>query len=296
MPADSPHPPRPIVRGRRFATPNPEAVHHSFADAARWMARRRPGAWPRTVDVTPTVPRARVGPGELVATWVGHTTVLVQVDGVNVLTDPIWSARCSPVQWAGPKRVAAPGVRLDDLPPIDVVVISHDHYDHLDAATVKQLAAAHPECTFVVPVGVDRRLSAWGIHRCIAATWWDACEIAGLRITCTPAQHFSGRTAFDRDTTLWATWMLEPKQGGAVWFGGDTGWFDAGFRAMFSGSPIKRIGRDRFVRNVLYAIGNSGDMGLADVARGLCSDPDAAVADAACWAVERLQEVANGRA
>lgn len=232
MPADSPHPPRPIVRGRRFATPNPEAVHHSFADAARWMASRRPGAWPRTVDVTPTVPRARVGPGELVATWVGHTTVLVQVDGVNVLTDPIWSARCSPVQWAGPKRVAAPGVRLDDLPPIDVVVISHDHYDHLDAATVKQLAAAHPECTFVVPMGVDRRLRGWGIDHCIAATWWDACEVAGLRITCTPAQHFSGRTAFDRDTTLWATWMLEPKQGGAVWFGGDTGWFDAGFRAI----------------------------------------------------------------
>jgi len=151
---------------------------------------------------------------------------------VNLLTDPIWSDRCSPLSWAGPKRVAPPGVRFEDLPPIDVVVLSHDHYDHLDAPTVRRIVEAHAACTFVAPVGVGRRLAAWGAAHVVEASWWDAVDVCGLRITCTPAQHFSGRTAFDRDTTLWATWMIEPAEGGAIWFGGDTGWFEGGFRAI----------------------------------------------------------------
>jgi N-acyl-phosphatidylethanolamine-hydrolysing phospholipase D len=154
----------------------------------------------------------------------GHSTWLVQVGGRNVLLDPVWGERASPVGFAGPRRWAAPGVAFERLPPIDLVVLSHDHYDHFDDATLRRLAREHPEAAWLAPLGVAARLRARGAARVAELDWWGEHAADGLRATCVPAQHFSGRTPFDRDSTLWCGWVLRAAEGGrAVWFVGDTG-------------------------------------------------------------------------
>lgn len=167
-------------------------------------------------------------------TWYGHATVLVELDGFKVLTDPIWSERCSPFSWIGPQRYVAPPVALSDLPDLDAVIISHDHYDHLDEATVRALDERG--VTFYVPLGVGSHLERWGVTRYEELDWWQHAVIrhedgSQLRLQATPAQHFSGRGALDRDKTLWASWaILGPEH--RVWFGGDTGYFAGVFEEM----------------------------------------------------------------
>ncbi len=136
----------------------------------------------------------------------GHSTVLLKLDGRFWLTDPVFSERASPVQWAGPKRFHAPPIALDDLPPLSAVVLSHDHYDHLDRDTVRALATKTE--VFLTPLGVGDRLVRWGVPRekVRQLDWWDDVDLEGVRFTATPSQHFSGRTLFDRNATLWASW------------------------------------------------------------------------------------------
>ncbi len=164
-------------------------------------------------------------------TWVGHSTLLVQLDGLNVLTDPHWGERASPLSWAGPRRMSPPGLAFDDLPRIDVVVISHDHYDHLNLETVQRLAATHNPL-FIVPL----RLKEWfrdnGMLRVVELDWWGAHEYGGVSFVCVPAQHFSQRTLWDRDTRLWASWAVLGKSR-RLYFGGDTGYF-SGFKEIGS--------------------------------------------------------------
>jgi N-acyl-phosphatidylethanolamine-hydrolysing phospholipase D len=160
-------------------------------------------------------------------TWVGHATLLVQLEGVNLLTDPHWSPRASPLPWAGPRRLSPPGVVFERLPPIDVVLISHDHYDHLDLATVKRLAATH-DPLFVVPLGLKRWFAEQGLTRVEELDWWQAHEARGLRLVCVPAQHFAQRTPWDGNRRLWASWAVISATR-RFYFGGDTGYFD-GFR------------------------------------------------------------------
>ena len=157
--------------------------------------------------------------------WLGHSTVLVQVDGAVVLLDPVWSDRCSPSQQVGPRRLHPVPVALRDLPPVDAVVISHDHYDHLDMDSVKELADLSPETRFVVPLGVGAHLEKWGIaaERIDELDWHEDTKVAGVRLVATPAQHFSGR-GLSRDGTLWASWVLEGETG-KVFYSGDTGYF-----------------------------------------------------------------------
>ena len=166
----------------------------------------------------------RAAAGELALTWIGHSTVLVQIGGLNVLTDPVWADRASPLRFAGPRRRLPPAVRLEDLPPIDVVLISHNHYDHLDLATVRQLAARFPNAGWVTPIGVGvsaRRAGAQQIHE---LEWWERVDVGPLAITCTPAQHSSGRGVTDRNRSLWCGWSVETSSGErrAVYFAGDT--------------------------------------------------------------------------
>lgn len=166
---------------------------------------------------------------------IGHSTMLIKLRGGWWLTDPVFSERASPVQWAGPKRFHAPPIALDDLPPIRGVILSHDHYDHLDRATVKRLAATTD--VFLTPLGVGDRLIGWGVPKAKVRQfdWWQGTGIDGLRIVATPSQHFSGRTPFDGNRTLWASWVIidEPpgQQGLRLFFSGDTGYFD-GFREI----------------------------------------------------------------
>jgi len=155
-------------------------------------------------------------------TWIGHSTLLIQLDGVNVLTDPQWSQRASPVSFGGPGRVTPPGLPFEDLPPIQVVVISHDHYDHLDVATVKRLAETHHP-RFIVPLGLKAWFADLGIADVDELDWWDSRILQGLTFTCVPAQHFSGRTPWDRNRRLWSGWTISGSK--RLYFAGDTAYY-----------------------------------------------------------------------
>jgi N-acyl-phosphatidylethanolamine-hydrolysing phospholipase D len=157
-------------------------------------------------------------------TWIGHATVLARMDGASFLTDPVFSERASPVSFAGPKRLVPPGVPFDALPPLDFVLLSHDHYDHTDLPTVCRLAALR--VPFVVPRGMRDLVEGSG-GRALELSWWDAIEIAGVRITCVPAKHFSGRGLTDRNRRLWAGFVVEGASR-RFYFAGDTASF-AGF-------------------------------------------------------------------
>lgn len=153
-------------------------------------------------------------------TFINHASVLIQLDELNILTDPVWSMRASPFSFAGPKRVIEPGVDLDKLPPIDVVLISHDHYDHLDSDTLEKLVSKH-QPLFIVGLGNDKILKDLGAKNVVALDWWQEHSFKNISFVFTPSQHWSGRGLFDRNTTLWGSfWIKGSKQ---VYFGGDTG-------------------------------------------------------------------------
>jgi len=155
-------------------------------------------------------------------TWIGHSSFLLQHAGLNILTDPIFSERCSPVQWAGPKRLTPTPFSLEQLPAIDAVVISHSHYDHLDLNTVRALNQ-HSQPRFYVPMGLAEWFLQQGIDNVVELNWWQHHAQADWLFTAVPAQHFSGRTATDRNKTLWAGWVMQ-HQGRKFYFAGDTGY------------------------------------------------------------------------
>jgi L-ascorbate metabolism protein UlaG (beta-lactamase superfamily) len=160
----------------------------------------------------------------LYVTWFGHSSALIEIEGKRILVDPVWSDRCSPSHLVGPKRLHEPPIALRELPPIDAVVISHDHYDHLDMETIQNLADLQA-VPFLVPLGVGAHLEKWGIPatRLIELDWQERTTIAGLEIICTPARHFSGR-GFSRDETLWSSWVIKGETRRAF-YSGDTGYF-----------------------------------------------------------------------
>jgi L-ascorbate metabolism protein UlaG (beta-lactamase superfamily) len=158
-------------------------------------------------------------------TFINHATTLIQLDGVNVLTDPIWSDRASPVSFAGPHRVRPPGIRFEDLPPIDAVVLSHNHYDHMDVATLQRLQSTYPRLRVFTGLGNRAFLTAQHLDQVFEMDWWQTTPLAGTAVTITsvPNQHFSNRGLLDSDQTLWTAWVLEGTNGRA-YFGGDTGY------------------------------------------------------------------------
>jgi L-ascorbate metabolism protein UlaG (beta-lactamase superfamily) len=207
----------------RFFNIAPATTDKTFADIRRWRKTSRRTPWPGHVTVHPTVPEARVDGTRI--TLVGHATVLIQIGGLNLLTDPVWSDRCSPVQFAGPKRVCAPGVRFEDLPPIDAVLLSHNHYDHLDVATMRRLVTRH-DPLIVTPLGNDtlvRRIAPKA--RIVTGDWWDERELPGASVTFVPAQHWSQRSINDRRMALWCGFHVRAG-GHSVYFAGDTGYGD----------------------------------------------------------------------
>jgi L-ascorbate metabolism protein UlaG (beta-lactamase superfamily) len=159
-------------------------------------------------------------------TWLGHSSTIIEIDGTRILTDPVWGKRASPLEWAGPSRWYAPPVPIDQLPPIDAVVISHDHYDHLDLPTIRMLSRG--KATFIVPLGLGAHLASWGVpeHRIVELDWWQHVRIGSLEITATPARHASGRGVLDKDATLWAGFAFVTAKH-RVYYSGDTGLFPA---------------------------------------------------------------------
>jgi L-ascorbate metabolism protein UlaG (beta-lactamase superfamily) len=186
-------------------------------------ARRPPSGVP-IVEVDPTVIGSIPDKG-IRFIWLGHSTVYLEVDGTRALIDPVWSDRASPFKIVGPKRMHPTPVALSDLPPIDVVVISHDHYDHLDPGVVRELAPQGVQ--FAVPLGVGADLETWGVaaDQIIELDWWEGATVGPLAVVATPARHFSGWQVSDRDRTLWASWTLVGPSS-RVFYSGDTGWQD----------------------------------------------------------------------
>jgi L-ascorbate metabolism protein UlaG (beta-lactamase superfamily) len=215
-------------RERGFANTDP-----AYAPASAWVRWNFfvSRVWaatfhPRTASlpvVASDLSAIRSNPGVDTLTWVGHSTLLIQLDGVNVLTDPHWSDRASPVGFAGPRRVTPPGLKFEDLPPIHVVLISHDHYDHLDEATVKRLARTH-QPLFLVPLGLRAWFAEIGITKVEEFDWWQGRAVSGLTLTSVPAQHFSGRTPWDRNRRLWSGWILAGRAK-RLYFAGDTAYY-----------------------------------------------------------------------
>lgn len=208
--------------GVRFHNLLPFA-HRSFGDFLRWMWSRKAGRWSA---VAPGALMQVEAPPEransLRVTFINHATVLLQTGELNILTDPIWSRRASPVQWLGPRRVHPPGLRFEQLPPIDVVLVSHDHYDHMDLPTLKRLMHEHAPL-FIVGLGNGELLQAAGIDKVREMDWWQQITLSPTTaLSGVPAQHFSQRRLGDRDKRLWLGFVVHGAEG-PVYFAGDTG-------------------------------------------------------------------------
>ncbi len=218
-----PFPPSDHCDGRVFFNPGVD-TDRGLADLWRWRRTGRRVPWPESVPVAPAPPPpASAGPGEVLLTPVGQSTALIQVEGCNILTDPIWSERASPLSFAGPRRVRAPGIGFGDLPRIDLVLLSHNHYDHLDVATLKRLDA-HSSPRIVTGLGNGRSLARHGLREVVELDWWQCCTPArGVDVTYLPAQHWSARTMRDRRRALWGGHAVQAG-GACVYFAGDSGY------------------------------------------------------------------------
>ncbi|HUC98510.1 MAG TPA: MBL fold metallo-hydrolase [Candidatus Polarisedimenticolaceae bacterium] len=217
-----------------FRNTNAEFKRPSRTTRWHFMARRLWASFtsPRTFEAPRVANDGKFLQAGLInpsITWVGHATLLVQINGVNALTDPQWNERASPVSWGGPRRLSPPGLGFEHLPPIHVVIISHDHYDHLDLTTVKRLAESHNPL-FLVPLGMKAWFANNGMNHVEELDWWQEREYRGVKFVCLPAQHFSQRTLWDANARLWASWaMVSPER--RLYFSGDTGYF-AGFKEI----------------------------------------------------------------
>jgi L-ascorbate metabolism protein UlaG (beta-lactamase superfamily) len=206
--------------GKRFFNPDaPQA--RGFLDLLRWKLTSRPEPSARFVsDVEQTKPPSGVEGNELCVTLINHSTLLLQQSGAHILTDPIWSERASPLTSIGPRRRRKPGVRWEDLPRIDTVLLSHNHYDHLDLATLRRLAD-RGQSQFVVPAGVGRLLRSQSIGPVHELDWGESLPLPATTIHSVPALHFSARGIFDRNRTLWCGYVIEAADR-IVYFAGDT--------------------------------------------------------------------------
>jgi L-ascorbate metabolism protein UlaG (beta-lactamase superfamily) len=223
--------------GLRFFNPDHPETDHGFRDLLRWKLKDKAAAWPHLLPARQAIPEASVA--GVRATIIGHASVLIQAGGLNVLTDPVWSERASPLPFIGPRRVWAPGIAFETLPRIDAVLLSHNHYDHMDIATLRRLHLEHRPL-MVTPLGNDAilRRAIPGV-RVVAGDWWDRIDIGnGGEVTIVPAYHWSARTGRDRRMALWSGFMLSTG-GGTAHFTGDTGYGDGRiFRQL-----RRRIGR-----------------------------------------------------
>ena len=217
-----------------FRNPFPTYEDRNFADFVQWfLIDRIKGNKPKKPKsyqfeiVENDGNYLRKNTNEYTVTWIGHSTLLIQLQGLNILTDPIWSPRCSPFQSFGPSRFVPPAVDLDNLPDIDIVLISHNHYDHLDRQTIEKLGN---DPLYIIPLKIGKFLEDLQITNYEEMDWWDSIKFNGVEFICAPAQHFSNRSFMDRNKTLWCSWIISGKRNN-FYFAGDSGYFP-GFKEI----------------------------------------------------------------
>ncbi|MBO6621963.1 MAG: MBL fold metallo-hydrolase [Balneola sp.] len=220
----------------------------SSRELMKWLFIREPGKWieKTAADVSfGEKPALQISDSSQVITYINHSTFLIQTDGLNIITDPVYSDRVSPFSFAGPKRMRPPGIKFEDLPDLDFVLISHNHYDHLDINTLLQIEEIH-DPVFITPLGLDLYLNKKGISKTVPLDWWKEHSVNdSISISAVEAQHFSSRGMFDRDKTLWAGFVIQSPNGN-IYFAGDTGY----------NNFFKRIGKDYApVKTALIPIG-----------------------------------------
>jgi L-ascorbate metabolism protein UlaG (beta-lactamase superfamily) len=219
--------------GTKFYAPE-KIERKNWLAVAKWRFTADRQEWPEWVDIKPDTPPATIKGDELRVSFVNHATVLLQTQGMNILTDPIWSKRCSPLSFIGPKRVNAPGIAWNDLPKIDLVLISHAHYDHLDLPTVKKLVARDNPLV-VVPLGVDTIIRKQNPNAKLQVLdWGQWAKVGAVTVHAEPTQHWSARTPWDANESLWASYVVDTGKD-KYYFGGDTGYA--------SGKIFKDIGK-----------------------------------------------------
>jgi L-ascorbate metabolism protein UlaG (beta-lactamase superfamily) len=210
--------------GQRFFNPSGARANRAPGQLLEWQRTRKRGAWSPYREL-PSGPRPppRVREGALRVTFINHATTLIQQDGVNVLTDPVYSERVSPLLHIGPRRVRPPGLKMTDLPRLDAVVLSHNHYDHMDLATLKRLQRGFPSLRIFAGLGNKAFLEGQGLTHVTELDWWQSAPLGGLTVTSVPTQHFSNRGLTDADGTLWTGYVLTGPAG-KTYFAGDTGY------------------------------------------------------------------------
>lgn len=204
-----------------------EESDQTFVNHLKWLWELETVEWPEWVkDPLQPPPAARLKKGSLSVTYINHATVLIQVGDVNILTDPVWSKRAGPFSWIGAKRVRAPGVKIEDIPEIDIILISHDHYDHLDFPSLRQLIKTHHPL-ILTGLGVKARLESTGENDIIELDWWQDYTLPekGIEIVFVPSRHNSGRSIFDTNKTLWGGFVIKAEAGNVL-FQGDTAFGD----------------------------------------------------------------------
>lgn len=219
--------PLPLHHGENgFINTDPNFAEAGFTELAPWIIKKLPEMFSTEAKID--IPR-EYNDGSILkeyrqhtATWIGHSTVLVQMEGITFITDPVWSNRVGPFKWTGSTRISDPGMPVEKLPPIDFVLISHNHYDHLDESSIEKIVDANPNVKFFVPLRVRDWFEERGFRNVEELDWWEGASFNGLKIICTPAQHFSGRWLNDRNQTLWCSYAVLGKK--RFYFGGDSGY------------------------------------------------------------------------
>jgi len=213
---------------RGFSNPSPDYRPRSLGEIFRWVFVDREKGQRKKNKQLHSLARVandgaflRANNTEFTVTWAGHSTVLIQMEGHNILMDPIWSNRASPLPFVGPKRYISPGIEFENLPEIDVVVLSHNHYDHFDKRTIRKLRNGP---LFIVPMGFGRELRRMHINNYRELDWWESFTAHGVEFVCTPAQHYSARRLTDHGRSLWCSWAVRGI-GNTFFFAGDTGYF-----------------------------------------------------------------------
>src|SRR5215472_5645966 len=214
--------PRDHFDGRKFFNPSGPALQPFTSLPRLLLTRRTP--WPRTVPVTQREPPARHG-NDIVVTFIGHATFLIQTPTATILTDPVFADHAGPFGLLGPRRVARPGIAFERLPQVSLILLSHNHYDHCDTHALRKLAQRF-DPGVITPLGNARLLRSVGLGRVEELDWWNEASVAGIPVTLTPAQHFSARTPFDRNRALWGGFVIASGER-RIYFAGDTGYTSA---------------------------------------------------------------------